>query len=219
MDSYVLANAGGGKMKNKIVIGVDEVGRGSLAGPVVAAAVVWKGLDIEGLNDSKQLSLKQREEVFQRCKDRTLIYAIGSADVNEIEERNILYATRLAMERAVDSVIHKINVVPDIALIDGKPFTNGYLQNISIGQRWIVKGDTIVPAIMAASVIAKVLRDKLMKGLVDQFPEYEVYGWKTNVGYGTKQHIEAIKKYGITLFHRKTFQPIKRWLKEGVIDG
>lgn len=206
-------------MKNKIVIGVDEVGRGSLAGPVVAGAVVWKGLDIEGLNDSKQLNLKQREEVFQQCLGRSLIYATGSADVNEIEERNILYATRLAMERAVNLVIDKVRVVPDITLIDGKPFTKGYLQNIGTGQGWIVKGDTIVPAIMAASIFAKVLRDRYMKSLLNQFPEYEVYGWRTNVGYGTKQHIEAIKKYGITPFHRKTFQPIKRWLKEGVIDG
>lgn len=203
-------------MKNKIVIGVDEVGRGSLAGPVVAGAVVWKGLDIKGLNDSKQLSLKQREEVFQRCEDCDLIYATGSADVREIEELNILCATRLAMQRAINLVIYKRGIVPDIVLIDGKPFTNGY-PCIGPDQRWIVKGDTIVPAIMAASVIAKVIRDRYMKSLVDEFPKYEVYGWRTNVGYGTKQHIEAIKKYGITPFHRKTFQPIKRLLKEGVI--
>lgn len=202
------------KMENKIVIGVDEVGRGCLAGPVVAAAVVWEGLDIKGLNDSKKLSLKQREEVFQQCLEGDLVYATGWGDVREIGERNILRATLFAMERAINSVVDKVKVLPEIALIDGKA---GYLQNIRIGQRWIVKGDTIVPAIMAASVVAKVLRDTYMKKLVVEFPEYEVYGWRTNVGYGTKQHLRAIKKYGITPFHRKTFQPIKRWLEKGII--
>ena len=205
------------KMRNKVIIGVDEVGRGCIAGPVIAAAVVWEGLDIKGLNDSKQLSLKQRKEVFQQCLEHNLVFATGWSDVKEIEERNILYATRLAMERAINSVVDKVKVLPEIALIDGKAYKNGYLQNIPTGQRWIVKGDTIVPAIMAASVIAKVLRDKYMRSLVVGIPEYEVYGWKTNVGYGTKQHFEAIKKYGITPFHRKTFQPIKGWLKEEVI--
>ena len=204
-------------MESKVIIGCDEVGRGCLAGPVVAAAVVWEGLDIKGLNDSKKLSLKQREEVFQRCLDGNLVYATGSADVKEIEDRNILCATRLAMERAINLVVNKVEVLPDIALIDGKACSNGYLQNIKTGQRWIVKGDTIVPAIMTASVVAKVLRDIYMKKLVNEFPECEVYGWRTNVGYGTKQHLKAIKKYGITSFHRKTFQPIKGWLEKGII--
>lgn len=205
------------KMKNKIVIGVDEVGRGCIAGLVVAAAVVWEGLDIKGLNDSKKLSLKQREEVFGQCVNYGFVYATGSANVKEIEDRNILCATRLAMERAINLVVDKVEVLPDIVLIDGKACSNGYLQNIRIGQRWIVKGDTKEPAIMAASVVAKVLRDIYMKKLVNEFPECEVYGWRTNVGYGTKQHLKAIKKYGITPFHRKTFQPIKGWLEKGII--
>lgn len=204
-------------MESKVIIGCDEVGRGSLAGPVVAAAVVWEGLDIKGLNDSKKLSLKQREEVFGQCVNYGFVYATGSADVKEIEDHNILCATRLAMERAINLVVNKVEVLPDIALIDGKVCSNGYLQNIRTGQKWIVKGDTKEPAIMAASVVAKVLRDIYMKKLVAEFPECEVYGWRTNVGYGTKQHFKAIKKYGITPFHRKTFQPIKRWLEKGII--
>ena len=124
---------------------------------------------------------------------------------------------RIIEKRAINSVVDKVEILPEIALIDGKAFKNGYLQNIGTGQKWIVKGDTIVPAIMAASVVAKVLRDRYIKSLVVEFPECEVYGWRTNVGYGTKQHFKAIKKYGITPFHRKTFQPIKRWLEKGII--
>lgn len=206
------------------VIGVDEVGRGCLAGPVVAGAILWKSYpSFDGLNDSKKLTLKQREDLFQKFKDFGLIFATGSVDINEIEERNILCATRLAMERAVFEVLERIKTKylsfpnPDIVLIDGKAYPNGYLQNIPLDQKWIIKGDTKEPSIMAASVIAKVLRDRYIKSLVDQFPEYEKYGWRTNVGYGTKKHFKAIKKYGLTPFHRKTFEPIKMWLKEGII--
>jgi len=201
-----------------IFFGVDEVGVGCLAGPVVAGAVVWQNSyawNIVGLNDSKKLTLKQREKVFQQCKELNIVFATGSADVNEIEKLNIYHATRLAMKRAIDLVIPRRPTIPSIGLIDGK----GYIEGLEIEQKWIVKGDEKEPAIMMASIVAKVLRDRYIKSLVDQFPEYEVYGWRTNIGYGTKKHLEAIKKYGLTPFHRKTFQPIKQWLEEGIINA
>jgi len=210
-------------VKLNSVIGCDEVGRGCLAGPVVAGAVLWESYpSFDGLNDSKKLTLKQREDLFQKFKDFGLVFATGSANIQEIDEKNILNVTRLAMQRAIFEVLPKLQTagktISDTVLIDGKLYNQKQLLNIPFEhQIWIIKGDEKEPSIMAASVIAKVLRDRYIKSLVDQFPEYEKYGWKTNVGYGTKKHIEAIRKYGITPFHRKTFDPIKTWLEEGII--
>jgi len=200
--------------KHKIIIGVDEVGVGSLIGPVVAGAVYWnKKYNIDGLNDSKKLNLIQREKVFTQIENLGITFVTASATVEEIEQLNVYYATRLAMKRAIDKVIEKKGI-PDCVLIDGK----GRIEKLQASQKWIVKGDAKISAIMAASVIAKVLRDRYIKKLVVENPKYEVYKWNTNIGYGTKQHLEAIRKYGLTPFHRKTFQPIKQWLKEGVIN-
>jgi len=217
--------SGESKVELSSVIGVDECGRGSLISSVVAGAVLWRPYYFfEGLNDSKQLNLKQREKLYQEFEESNLLFAIGSANIKEIEEENILYATRLAMEGAINLVIKKsigpmlIAITsPPSVLIDGKFCKNVCIRNDDIKQKWIVKGDTKEPSIMAASIVAKVLRDRSIKKLVDKFPEYEKYGWKTNVGYGTKEHLEAIKKYGITPLHRKTFDPIKTWLAEGII--
>ena len=197
----------------KHLIGCDACGCGSLIGSVVASAVWWdKNYKIKGLNDSKKLSFKQREEIFKRIENLKITFAIGQASVVEIEELNIYNAERLAMKRAIDKVIEKKGI-PDCVLIDGK----GHIEKLQAPQKWIVKGDAKISAIMAASVVAKVLRDRYVKSLVDKNPEYEVYGWETNIGYGTKAHLEAIRKYGITPYHRKTFEPIKSWLKQGVI--
>jgi len=198
----------------KHIIGCDACGCGSLVASVVAGAIWWdKKYNIEGLNDSKKLNFKQREEVFKQIEDLKITFAIGHASVEEIEELNIYYAERLAMKRAIDKVIERKGI-PDKVLIDGK----GHIEKLQASQRWIVKGDTKISAIMAASVIAKVLRDRYIKKLVGENPKYKVYRWGTNIGYGTKQHLEAIKKYGLTPYHRKTFEPIKSWLKQGVIN-
>jgi ribonuclease HII len=199
----------------KIVIGCDACGCGSLIDSVVASAVWWdKNYNIKGLNDSKKLSFKQREEVFKRIENLKITFAIGCASATEIEELNIYNAERLAMKRAIDKVIEKKGI-PDCVLIDGK----GHIEKLQASQKWIVKGDAKISAIMVASVVAKVLRDRYIKKVIVENPQYEVYKWSTNIGYGTKQHLEAIKKYGITPLHRRTFEPIKSWLQKGVING
>jgi len=211
-------------MELSSVIGCDEVGRGCLIESVVAGAVLWEPhYSFEGLNDSKKLTLKQREELYQSFVNSNLVFATGSANIQEIDERNIFYATRLAIQRAIFEVLSKLQTagktISNTVLIDGKLFNRKQLLDIPLRcQIWVPKGDEKVPAIMAASIVAKVLRDRYIKSLVDQFPEYEKYGWRTNIGYGTKKHVEAIKKYGITPLHRKTFDPIKTWLKEGIIN-
>ncbi|MGV2432671.1 MAG UNVERIFIED_CONTAM: ribonuclease HII [Rickettsiaceae bacterium] len=176
----------------KIVAGVDEVGRGPLAGPVVAAAVIANpAIYIEGIRDSKKLSIKKRESINLSIMEH-YNYAIGEASVEEIEELNILEATKLAMFRAVG----KLELVPDIILVDGnmKFEDKKYIS--------IVKGDDISASIAAASIIAKVYRDNLMKNLSLEYPEY---GWEKNAGYGTHMHITAIRAYGSTIHHRKKF--------------
>jgi ribonuclease HII len=200
------------------VIGVDECGVGSLAGPVIAGAVLWESqYFFEGLNDSKKLTLRQREDLYKRFEESNLVFATGSANIYAIVAYGIQHATLIAMRMAIDSVLKKSDQkYPKIILIDGKKYLGGFI-GLPIKQRWIVKGDTKIPAIMAASIVAKVLRDRSIKNLVEKFPEYEKYGWRTNVGYGTKKHLEAIKKHGITPLHRQTFDPIKTWIKEGII--
>ena len=181
----------------KIVAGVDEVGRGSLVGPVYAAAVILnKIVDKKKLKDSKKLSKKNREVLDIYIK-KNCTWAIGSASLKEIEKHNILNASLLAMKRA----IKKLKKKPQLVLIDGNklPKINKYkLKNI-------IKGDQKIPEISAASIIAKVSRDRLVVKMSKKFKNYL---WDKNSGYGTKDHIRAIKKFGITKHHRKTFQPI-----------
>lgn len=178
-----------------IICGVDEAGRGPLAGPVFAAAVILKMEDnIQGLDDSKKISEKKREQMFDEIKKRAVDYGIAYATEEEIEELNILNATFLAMKRAIDSLKMK----PQIALIDG----NRLPRDLSIPAKAIVKGDSLSASIAAASILAKVSRDRLMRKISETYPEY---GFEKHKGYGTKMHIEALIKYGPCKIHRKSF--------------
>lgn len=179
----------------KIVCGVDEAGRGPLAGPVCAACVVLPaGTVIEGVNDSKKLSEKKRDVLYDVVKEQALDYGIAFASEKEIDEINILQATFLAMRRAVESLTV---VTPDIALIDGNK-TPG----LSIAERSIIKGDAKSANIAAASILAKVTRDRYMLEMAEKYPEYQ---FQKHKGYGTKLHYEMIERYGISPIHRKTF--------------
>ena len=182
----------------KIVAGVDEVGRGSLIGPVYAAAVILnKSIDKKILKDSKKLT-KSRREIIAKYIKKNSIWAMGKASVKEIEKINILNASLLAMKRAIIRLKKK----PSLVLIDGNksPKIKNYQFNC------VVKGDQKIPSISAASIIAKVARDKMISSLGKKFKGYY---WDKNCGYGTKQHLKAIKNLGITTHHRKTFSPIK----------
>jgi len=181
----------------KILAGVDEVGRGSLIGPVYAAAIILnKTINKKLLKDSKSLSKIKREELYLYIKKNS-IWAVGQASVKEIEKINILHASLLAMKRA----IIKLKKKPSLVLIDGNKLPD--LKNYKL--EYVIKGDQKIPSISAASIIAKVSRDRFIKKLSKQFNNY---GWDTNSGYGTKEHLRAIKKFGITKYHRKTFSPI-----------
>ena len=183
----------------KIIAGVDEVGRGSLIGPVYAAAVILnKKINKKLLKDSKALSKHEREILIKYIKKNS-IWAIGKASVKEIEKINILNASLLAMKRA----IKKLKKKPTIVLIDGNQIPK--IQSYKL--KSIVKGDQKIPSISAASIIAKVTRDKMISSLGKKF---KGYNWDQNCGYGTKQHLKAIKNLGITPHHRKTFSPINK---------
>lgn len=181
------------------VCGIDEAGRGPLAGRVYAAAVILdEACPIEGLADSKILKESQREILYAEITAKSKAFAIAYSEVVEIDELNILQATFLAMRRALDG----LKVCPHIALIDG----NHIPPHLSVKAEAIVKGDSKIPAISAASILAKVARDNNMLELDKLYP---VYGFAKHKGYGTKDHLAAIKKYGISPAHRKTFAPIK----------
>jgi ribonuclease HII len=181
----------------KILAGADEVGRGSLIGPVYAAAVILnKTINKRLLKDSKSLSKKKRKELYSYIKKNS-IWAIGQASVKEIEKINILHASLLAMKRA----ILKLKKKPSLVLIDGNKLPDLKAYKLE----YVIKGDQKIPCISAASIIAKVSRDRFITKLSKQFNSY---GWDTNSGYGTKEHLKAIKKFGITKYHRKTFSPI-----------
>ena len=182
---------------NLNVAGVDEVGRGSLIGPVYASAVILKKeCDIKKLKDSKQLTKKKRE-ILNKYIKKNSYWSIASASKKEIEKLNILNATLLAMQRA----IKKLKKKPKIVLIDGNRIPK--MKNYNL--KYVIKGDQKVPQISAASIIAKVSRDNLMKKISKNFMKYQ---WIRNCGYGTRDHLSAIKKFGITKHHRKTFKPI-----------
>ncbi len=179
------------------IAGVDEVGRGPLAGPVVAAAVVLNPDDIpEGLNDSKKLTAKRRAALEAALRDRAEI-ALAEASVAEIDEHNILRASHLAMERAVAA----LDPPPDYLLIDGNLIPRG----LAVPAQAVVKGDAHSVSIAAASIIAKNWRDQLMVDLAQQHPGY---GWETNAGYPSKQHREALQNLGVTPHHRRSFKPV-----------
>lgn len=178
----------------KVVCGVDEAGRGPLAGPVVAAACILPdGFQIEGLNDSKKLSEKKRDKLFDIIIENALDFSIAMASVEEIEEINILNAAMLAMKRAIDG----LEIKPDLALIDGNT-SRGF----TVPTKTVVGGDAKSPSIAAASILAKVTRDRMCYEFDKEFPEY---GFAKHKGYGTKVHIEAIKTYGVTPIHRPSF--------------
>lgn len=178
----------------KIICGVDEAGRGPLAGPVYAAAVILeKGQTIEGVNDSKKLSEKKRELLFDKIINECKDYSIGTASEKEIDELNILQATFLAMKRAVDG----LSVKPDCALVDGNQ-----IPNLDCDVTTVVKGDAKSASIAAASILAKVSRDRYMLEMAEKYPQY---GFEKHKGYGTKLHYEMIEKYGICDIHRKSF--------------
>jgi len=183
-----------------LIGGIDEVGRGPLAGPVVSAVVVLDpSKKIIGLNDSKQLSEKKRHELFNQIKEEAWAYGIGSVSPSEIDQYNIYQATKLAMKRAIDNNTSDIeHLLVDAMTVD-----------TSISQQSIIKGDSKSNSIAAASILAKVTRDELMKEYERQFPGYD---FSNNVGYGTKKHLEGLNQLGPCPIHRKTFSPVKSLL-------
>ena len=186
----------------KMICGVDEAGRGPLAGPVCAAAVILpQGLELPGLNDSKKLTDKKRRELFPIIKEQAIAYGIGLATEAEIDEINILQATYLAMQRAIDQLLGKA----DYALIDGNR-----AKDFGLPLRTVVKGDSLSASIAAASILAKVTRDDVMLELAKEYPQY---GFDVHKGYGTKQHYEALRAHGHCKIHRLTF--LKKFYGQG----
>lgn len=176
------------------ICGIDEAGRGPLAGPVCAAAVILpEGLEIPGLNDSKKLTDKKRRELFPIIEEQALAYGIGWASQEEIDDINILRATFLAMSRAVE----QLNIRPDLALVDGNR-----APTLDLPVETVVKGDSLSASIAAASVLAKVSRDDVMLRMAEEYPGY---GFEVHKGYGTKAHYEALRTFGPSPIHRRTF--------------
>lgn len=179
------------------IAGIDEVGRGPLAGPVVAAAVILpSGCKIKGLNDSKKIPKKKHQEIYQAVMDKALAVGIGLMDSEIIDQVNIYEATKLAMKEALS----KLSLKPDYLLIDAMKL------DVEIPQESIIKGDANSLSIAAASILAKVTRDKLMADYDKEFPGYD---FAKNAGYGTKSHLQGLERNGVTPIHRKTFEPVK----------
>jgi len=187
----------------ELLAGVDEVGRGPLAGPVVAAAVI---LDpekpITGLKDSKKITAKKRQRLSDEIKEKALSWSLGRAEVEEIDEINILKASLLAMKRAVES----LPIKPKLVAADGQ-----YSPDVIYERIAITKGDNLVPAISAASILAKVARDNEMIAFEDTYPGY---GFSSHKGYPTKQHMESLKELGITEIHRRSFAPVAKLISD-----
>ncbi len=205
MPDFVLEDSVSG-----LVAGVDEAGRGPWVGPVVAGCVVFLSRDVnpfllENLNDSKKISKKKREKLYEILLEErekgNLLAEVGVASAKEIDEKNILNATFEAMKRAISNT----GVKPDLVLIDG----NRVPKEFNYNAKAVVKGDAKSYSISAGSIMAKVYRDKLMEEMAKVYPNY---GFEKNAGYGTKEHIDALKKYGITPEHRKSYAPIKEFL-------
>lgn len=185
----------------QFLAGIDEVGRGPLAGPVVAAAVILpEDFYLPGIDDSKKLTEAKREEYFNKIKSEALGMGIGLIDTEEIDRINIYEATKKAMIASVQA----LNMEPDFLLIDAMKIETPLPSNS------IIKGDSKSISIAAASIVAKVTRDSLMKKMSGEYP---VYGFERNMGYGTSEHLEAIEKYGLTPHHRKSFAPIRNYIE------
>ncbi|GJM04944.1 MAG: ribonuclease HII [marine bacterium B5-7] len=185
----------------EFVAGVDEVGRGPLAGAVVAAAVILDPRNvIDGLKDSKKLSHKKRMILSDEIKSKSLAWSLGRAEVEEIDEINILQASLLAMKRAVEALAKE----PEMVVVDGN-----FTPEVNYKTIAIVKGDSLIPAISAASIIAKVARDNEMMNFDEDYPGY---GFSSHKGYPTKQHIEALARLGITKIHRRSFAPVAKYI-------
>ena len=179
----------------KVIAGVDEAGRGPLAGDVYAGAVILEpGTIIEGLNDSKKISPKKRDLLFDEIKEKAVSWSVGIATVAEIEELDILNATFLAMRRAIEG----LSVAPDFVMVDG----NQRIRKLETEHEPVIKGDSLSMSIAAASIIAKVSRDRYMEEMAEKYPEYEFEGHK---GYGTKRHSELIREFGPSPIHRLSF--------------
>jgi ribonuclease HII len=180
------------------IAGIDEAGRGPLAGPVAAAAVILpENFACQGLDDSKKISAKKREQLYERLTtDPAIVWAVATANREEIDRLNILRATHLAMRRAAES----LNVIPDYCLIDGLP-----VKNFPLPHDGIIKGDGKSLSIAAASIIAKVTRDRIMSEIDREFPQF---GFAKHQGYGTKAHLEALRIHGPCCYHRRSFQPV-----------
>ncbi|WP_078547164.1 ribonuclease HII [Litchfieldia alkalitelluris] len=186
----------------KYIAGIDEVGRGPLAGPVIAAAVILpRDFYLPGLNDSKKLTELKREQLYVEIAQSALSIGVGIIDANKIDEVNIYQATKLAMKQA----ILKLSIKPDHLLIDAMQLS------IQIPQTSIIKGDSKSYSIAASSIIAKVTRDRLMKRLGMEYPQY---GFEQNMGYGTSLHLEALQNYGVTDHHRRSFAPVREALTQ-----
>lgn len=188
----------------EIICGADEAGRGPIAGPVYAAAVILDPNNpIEGLKDSKKLSEKQRDALAPEIKAKAKAWAIASCTIEEIDQLNILWASMLAMKRAIES----LKVKPTIALIDGNRTPKG----LTIPSKAIVKGDAKVPEISAASILAKTARDAMMMELHTQYPEY---GFDRHKGYPTAYHLQQLKRHGVSSVHRRSYAPVRQLLEK-----
>ena len=186
-----------------LLAGVDEVGRGPLAGPVIAAAVILDPENpIAGLADSKKLSERKREQLYDEIQEKSLAWAIERASVEEIDQLNILHASMLAMKRAIES----LEPVPEHVLVDGNR-----CPDIAMTAEAVIKGDARVPSIAAASILAKVFRDREMKALDSSFPEY---GFAKHKGYPTKLHLQAIAEHGVNHLYRKSFAPVAKLVSQ-----
>ena len=197
-DYRVLAKRG------TLIIGVDEAGRGPLAGPVVAAACVLGANPPSGLDDSKKLSAKRRG-VLEPQIQQTCQWALGVVDASEIDRINIFAATMLAMTRAVGALVEALGCEPDQVLIDGNKTPHGRVPEWRWNARAIVGGDALEPCISAASILAKEHRDRLMRGYAVVHPQY---GWDRNMGYGTPEHLAALREHGASPLHRRSFAPV-----------
>jgi ribonuclease HII len=192
------------------VCGVDEAGRGPLVGSVVAGAVVLDPSNpIQGLKDSKKLTSARREFLYEQIIEKAKAWGLGEASPAEIDEINILQATMLAMRRAIEDLVNRLGAWPDKALIDGNR-----CPELPIAAEAIIKGDTKVPAISAASIIAKVTRDRQMQILHEQHPQY---GFAQHMGYPTEAHFAALQQYGACAEHRRSFSPVRKVLESMVI--
>lgn len=184
---------------NKYICGIDEAGRGPLAGPVVVGAVVMKpDSKLEWVNDSKKVTEKRREILYDRILEESLAWGVGIVSWDEIDDLNILNATKKGLTKALQQVVEKLQTKPDIVLVDALR----EIDTLGIPYQSIIKGDATCYSIACGSIIAKVTRDRIMREYDEAFPEY---GFAKHKGYGTKEHIEAIKKYGPCLIHRKSF--------------